>query len=139
MNRQELQKKVKQIVHQLAYEKGYVSPLDMLLKMEKITPKLVEEWRFGRVSYLERVISGSLSQLNFILGEFRKIARDLDLKASQTSYKSWGKGPKRTLRFSKSGDNTTELRYSTHYVKLKKLKEGLIQLSSQGSDQHDAK
>lgn len=47
MNRQELQKKVKQTVHQLAFEKGYVSPLDMLLKMEKITPKLVEEWRFG--------------------------------------------------------------------------------------------
>jgi hypothetical protein len=130
MNRQELQKKVKQIVHQLAYEKGYVSPVDMLLNMEKITPKLVEEWRFGRVPYLERVMHGNLSQLNFILGEFREVARDLGLQESQTSYKSWGKGPKRTLRFSKSGDNTTERRYSTHYVKPKKLGESLIQLSS---------
>lgn len=54
-----MQKKVKQTVHQLAYEKGYASPVDMLLKMEKITPKLVEEWRFGRVPYLERVIHGA--------------------------------------------------------------------------------
>jgi hypothetical protein len=45
----------------LVGEKGYASPLDLFLKMEKITPKLVEEWRFGKVPYLERVLHGSLS------------------------------------------------------------------------------
>lgn len=120
MNRQELKKKVKQTVHYLVGIKGYASPMDLLLKMEKITPKLVEEWRLGRVPYLERVIHGNLSQLNFILSHFRKVAGELDLKESYTSYKSWGKGPKRRLRFSKSGDHTTEQRYSTHYVKPEK-------------------
>lgn len=117
MNRQELQKKVRYTVHQMIREKGYASPLDLLLKMEKISPKLVEEWRFGRVPYLERVLQGNLSQLNFILTIFRETARDLGLKESHSAYVSWGKGPKRPLRFSKSGNIYTERRYSTHYVK----------------------
>lgn len=54
MNRQELEKKVRYTVIQLIGEKGYVSPLELLLKMEEISPKFVEEWRFGRVPYLER-------------------------------------------------------------------------------------
>jgi hypothetical protein len=117
LNRQELQKKVRDTVHQLIGEKGYVSPLDLLLKMEKISPKLVEEWRFGRVPYLERVVRGNLSQLNFVLTKLREVARELELKESYTVYMSWGKGRKRPLRFSKSGDSDTEQRYSTHYVK----------------------
>ncbi|MFD1175331.1 hypothetical protein ACFQ3W_03325 [Paenibacillus puldeungensis] len=41
----------------------------------KITPKLVEEWRFGRVPYLERVLLGNLSQLSFIMSTLREEAR----------------------------------------------------------------
>lgn len=117
MNRQELQKKVRYTVHQMIREKGYASPLDLLLKMEKIPSKLVEEWRFGRVPYLERVLQGNLSQLNFILTIFHETARDLELKESLSAYVSWGKGPKRPLRFSRSGNIYTEQLYSTHYVK----------------------
>lgn len=117
MNRQELQKKVRYTVHQMIREKGYASPLDLFLKMKKISPKLVEEWRFGRVPYLERVLQGNLSQLNFILTIFRETARAMGLKESHSPYVSWGKGPKRPLRFSKSGNIYTERRYSTHYVK----------------------
>ncbi|GIP34221.1 hypothetical protein [Paenibacillus sp. J2TS4] len=56
----------------------------------------------------------------FILTQFRETARDLGLKESHTAYVSWGKGPKRPLRFSKSGNIHTERRYSTHYVKSSK-------------------
>ncbi|WP_082927420.1 hypothetical protein [Paenibacillus oryzisoli] len=69
MNRQDLQKKVRHTVHQLAWEKGFVSPLDLFLKMDKISPKLVEEWRFGRVPYLEKVLLGNLGQFSFIMKE----------------------------------------------------------------------
>lgn len=119
MNRQELQKKVRHTVHQLIHEKGQASPLDLFLKMEKISPKLVEEWRFGRVPYLERVLHGNLAQFSFIMKEFRKTAREMNLKESYTAYISWGKGPKRPLRFSKSGDSHVERHYSTHYFKRK--------------------
>ena len=117
MNRQELQEKVRDTVQQLIREKGYVSPLDLLLKMEKISSRQVEEWRFGKIQYLERVVRGNLSQLNFILTKLREVARKEGLKESCTVYMSWGKGLKRPLRFSKSGDSYIERRYSTHYVK----------------------
>lgn len=117
MNRQELQRQVRGKVLQLILEKGYASPLDLLLKMEKLTPKLAEEWRFGRVPYLERVLRGNLSQLNYILKRLGETAKELELKESYTAYVTWGKGPKRPLRFSKSGDIYTERLYCTHYVK----------------------
>lgn len=99
----------------MIWETGYASPLDLFLKMEKITPKLVEEWRFGRIPYLERVLS--LGQLSFIMKEFRKMVKEMDLKESYTTYMSWGKGTKRPLRFSKSGDSQVECHYSTRYIK----------------------
>ncbi|WP_313996855.1 hypothetical protein [uncultured Paenibacillus sp.] len=70
MNRQEIHQKVRRAVHQLIQEKGYASPLDLFLKMEKISHKLVEEWRFGRVPYLERVLYGNLAQFSFIMAWF---------------------------------------------------------------------
>ena len=117
MNRQELQKKVHSTVHQMIWEKGYASALDLFLEMDKVTPKLVEEWRFGRVPYLERVINGNLGQLSFIMREFRQTAKQMGLKESYTAYMSWGKGKKRPLRFSKSGDSQVERHYSTRYIK----------------------
>jgi hypothetical protein len=47
MNRQVLDKNIHHFTHQLVQEKGYASPLDLFLKLRKISPKLVEEWRFG--------------------------------------------------------------------------------------------
>lgn len=131
MNRQDLQKKIRHTVHQLIWEKGYASPLDLFLKMEKISPKLVEEWRFGRVPYLERVVRGNLSQFNFILAKLREVARELELKESYTVYMSWGKGQKRPLRFSKSGDSHIERLYSTHYVKHQKPQSNHIRRNTQ--------
>jgi hypothetical protein len=116
LNRQELQKKVRHTVQQLIWEKGYASPLDLFLKMEMVSPKLVEEWRLGRIPYLERVLHGNLGQFSFIMKEFRKTAREINLKESYTAYMSWGKGSKRPLRFSKSGNDQVERHYSTHYV-----------------------
>jgi hypothetical protein len=46
----------------------------------------------------------------------RKYATELDLKSSWTGYNQFGKGVKRRLRFSKSGDKTIEDRYATHYI-----------------------
>jgi hypothetical protein len=119
LNRQELRKKVRNTVHLLIHEKGHASPLDLFLKMEKISPKLVEEWRFGRVPYLERVLNGNLGQISFIMAKFRETAREMGLKESYTAYMRWGKGLKHPLRFSKSGDANVERYYSTHYVKAK--------------------
>ncbi|MDF2925816.1 MAG: hypothetical protein K0R57_4730 [Paenibacillaceae bacterium] len=116
INRQELRTKVRLVVDALVLEKGFVSPLDVFLRLGKITPKLVEEWRFGRVPYLERVLHGNLSQFSYIISLIREKAREVGWKPSYTAYMRWGKGPKQPLRFSKSGDRNIELHYATHFV-----------------------
>jgi hypothetical protein len=121
MSRIKIEKKVYTCAFELLQEKGFVSPIDLLVKMERIAPKQVEEWRFGRIPYLERAVMGNLSKLNHILMTLRKFAKEQNLKPSKTVYMSWGKGPKQRLRFSKTGSQYMEDLYSTHYVRAKKL------------------
>lgn len=116
MNRYDLQKRVRVCAGELVAEKGYVSPVDLLVKMERLTPRQVEDWRLRRIPYLERVATGNLSKMNTILLALHKFARSTGLKPSQTAYMSWGKGPKQRLRFSKYGNPHVEEQYSTHYV-----------------------
>jgi hypothetical protein len=44
-----------------------VAPVDVLVNMDMLAPNDLEDWRFGRVLYLERVIRGSLSRLSRLL------------------------------------------------------------------------
>jgi hypothetical protein len=70
-----------------------------------------------------------------MMKEFRKTAREMTLKESYTAYMSWGKGTKRPLRFSKSGDSQVERHYSTHYVKLPKPEQAQLKPASDGFNQ----
>ena len=100
----------------LLEEKGYISPVELLVMMDRLKSKEVEDWRFKRIPYLERVIAGNLGKVNHILQTLKKFAGEQNLKPSITVYKSWGKGPKKLLRFSKTGNADLEKLYSTHYV-----------------------
>jgi hypothetical protein len=65
---------------------------------------------------LERVVDCNLIRLSRLLRILRFHAHDLNLKPSATVYNHCGKGPKRRLRFSKSGDARLEAAYATHFV-----------------------
>lgn len=94
-----------------------VTPIDVLIRMELLKPEDVENWRFGRVPYLERVIHCNLTKLGRILRILRMHAHDLKLVPSQTAYVRWGKrGHRAPLRFSKTGDPNVEEAYSRHFV-----------------------
>ena len=116
MSKKDLEKEVKRLVHQNRYEKGYVCAVDIILQLDYLTKKDYEDWRFGRVDYFEKVCNINLSRLTLINKLIRKYSTELDLKSSWTGYNQFGKGVKRRLRFSKSGDKTIEDRYSTHYI-----------------------
>ena len=116
MNNTDLDKEVKRLVHQNRYEKGFVCAVDILLQLDYLTKKDYEDWRFGRVDYLEKVCNVNLSKLTLINKLIRKYSTELDLKSSWTGYNQYGKGIKCQLRFSKSGDKTIEDRYATHYI-----------------------
>lgn len=124
MSRQNLRKRVWECAGQLVAEKGYVCPVDLLVKMGRLTPKQVEDWRFRRIPYLERVATGNSAKMNTILLALQEFARSAELKPSLTAYMSWGKGPKQRLRFSKYGSPSVEEMYATHYVRQTKFCDG---------------
>ena len=123
MNNVLLEKEVKRLVHLNRNEKGFVCAVDLLLQLNYVTKKDYEAWRFGRVDYLEKVCHINLSKLTLINKSIRKYSTELALKNAQTTYYQFGKGAKRKLRFSKSGNKTIEDRYSTHYIDNERINE----------------
>ena|SRR5690625_4829726 len=117
MNREKIKKRVQQHAQTLLYKKGYISPVDLFIEMGWLTDEKVKQWRFRKIAYLERVATANLGKLNFALRTLKKFADEHQLKASMTDYKSWGKGAKRRLKFSKTGNPYMEKMYATHYVK----------------------
>jgi len=120
MNRQQLQAKLGTVTSELFREKGHVAFVDVFMKLGYLDPKDYENWRMKRVSDLERVITANLSKINFIMKTVRKNCRNGGCRESWTGYKSWGKGRKVWLRFSKSGEESIERTYATHFLKPKR-------------------
>ena len=100
----------------LLREKGFVAPIDLFIRMDLLSPASVENWRRGRIPYLERAIQCNLSKANRILRILRMHAHDLDLKPVPTVYKRWTRGPRTLLHFSKTGDRAVEEAYARHFL-----------------------
>lgn len=126
MNNSELERKIKSIVYEVVDQKGYISSIDTLIWLGFLSQIDYENWRKGKLEYLEKaclVNLGKLTTINLIL---RQISREMKLEPSLTVYNKFGKGPKMRLRFSKSGEENIEKAYSTHYVneyRINELKE----------------
>ena len=101
---------------ELLREKGHISLADVFMNLGYLDHGDYEKWRMRRVSDLERVIKVNLSKINFIIRVVRKNAITLGLRPSRTEYRSWGKGKKTTLLFSKSGKQAIEATYATHFI-----------------------
>lgn len=118
MNNSELIGKVHNSMYQQLKKDGVAVPVQVLMDVGVLAEKDYDNWRFGRVDYLERVCKVNLHKLAHIMKEVRAYARKNSLKPSWTFYKQWGRKGKPTvkLRFSKSGDESIERQYATHYV-----------------------
>lgn len=123
MNSKELEKKVKQFTSELAYKNGYVSSVDVLLKLGFITEADYQNWRFGKIPYLEKACQANLHKLSAVNRFIRKYSAEWNLEASLTGYNKWGKGPKKRLIFSKSRDPQIEHFYATHFLNKKRINE----------------
>ena len=91
--------------------RGYAAPVDVLMDIGVLDKKKYEDWRFGRVDYLERVCNTNLHKLSEIMKAIRICAKDLDLKPSYSDYQQWG-AKNHKLRFSKSKDPNIEKHYA---------------------------
>ena len=129
MNDRELTGKVNSAMYRRCRDRGYATPVDVLMEIGYLSKKDYENWRYGRVPYLERVCTANLSKLSTVMRQMRVYAQKAGLKPSFCYYKRWGlkkKGgqghkPVIQLRFSKSGDPEIELRYATHFVDMKRV------------------
>ncbi len=123
MNNIDLDKKVKQLVHSQRYEKGFVCMIDILKGLDCLSNKDYDNWRFGKIEYLEKACKTNLSKLTFIQKSFRHHSLELGLKNPWTAYNQHGIKLKKTLRFSKTGKTNIEKMYSTHYIDNKRVQE----------------
>ena len=118
-NRRDLEKALSPITSELLKEKGYLCFVDIFMRLGCLSQTDYENWRMKRVPYLERVLKLNLSTVNFVMKTVRRNSLNGHLTPSMTVYKSWGKGKKVVLQFSKSGDPALETAYATHFVKPK--------------------
>ena len=93
-----------------------VAPVDVFVRMGLLAPESLEDWRRGRVPYLEAIIGCNLTRLSRLLRILRFHAHDLRLVPSVTAYMRWCKGPKQRLRFTKTGNPRVEQAYARHFI-----------------------
>lgn len=124
MKESELIGKVHSAIYHQCQQRGYAAPADVLVDVGVLPKQKYEDWRFGKVRYLEAVCTCNLKKLSFIMKQIRSYAKKSNLKPSFCYYKRWGVKKKHghkpviPLRFSKSGNPEIEKAYATHYVDL---------------------
>lgn len=82
--------KVHNAVYQQYTKRGYAAVVDVLVDIGVLTKAKLEDWRFGKISYLEIACSCNLRQLNLILKEIRAYSVKAGYKPSFCYYKRWG-------------------------------------------------
>lgn len=131
MKESELVGKVHSSVYHQCQKRGYATPVDVLMGIGILSKQKYEDWRHGKVDYLERVCNCNLKQLSFIMKQIRAYSIKAGYKPSFCYYKRWGVKKKNgqgykpviPLRFSKSGNPEIEKAYATHYVDTAKCEE----------------
>jgi uncharacterized protein len=116
MNSTEVVQRTRHAATQVLKRQGYVSAVDVFVELGTLKKQDLEDWRRGRVPYLEERLQGGLGNLSRMLRAMQKLCREFGLQPRHTAYNRWGKGPKSPLRFSKNGEPNVEQAYATHWV-----------------------
>ena len=114
-NRGDIERRVARAAEAALAKRKFVTAIDVLVGVGWLEPRRVDEWRQGRVDYLERVTIANLGKISTAMRAFRRWAEGRGLRPSETAYVSRTRD-RRPLRFSKSGDPGIERAYRTHWV-----------------------
>lgn len=112
----QIEKRVIQTAELVLQRQHYVSPIDVFLGVGWLQPNQVQDWKKGKIAYLEAVIQGSLEKISHAMKCFRNWANQKGLKPSRTEYFARSRGATKELQFSRSNHATIENAYRTHYV-----------------------
>ena len=67
MNENELIGKIHSSMYYQLQSRGYAAPVDVLVDTGILPKQKYEDWRFGRVRYLEAVCNANLKRVSFVL------------------------------------------------------------------------
>ncbi len=123
--------KIVNAVAKILIQKDFVAPIELFKVLSLLEEMKIEDWRFGRIPYLEKAIKCNLTKASRILQIFRFHVHDLNMIPSSTVYKKYGKGPKVILRFSKTGEKNIEEAYTRHFLKNEKKKKPIKNIENQ--------
>jgi hypothetical protein len=115
MSGPEIRARVRRVAEQTLAEKGYATPIDVLMGLGWLAPARVDEWRQGRLPALEQGVQASLPKISGALADFRRWAREGGLVPSRIEYVARTRD-RRRLQFSVSGKPSIEEAYRTHWV-----------------------
>ncbi len=129
MHDHELITKVNSAMYHQCKSRGYAAPVDVLVDIGVLPKQKYEDWRFGRIPFLEAVCNVNLRKLSLVMHQMRVYAQKNSLKPSYCYYKQWGTKKKNgqghkpviPLRFSKSGNQEIEKWYGTHFIDTKRI------------------
>lgn len=110
--------KIVKAVSQLLEERGFVTPVELLVKLGFLSEEGIEEWRSGGVRCLQDLLRCDVEKAARLLEILRRHAHDLKLKASATPYIEERKGRRYLLRFSKKEDPAMDKAFTRHFVSL---------------------
>jgi hypothetical protein len=113
--KEEIRRRVVSAAEAALAKKQYVSAIDVLTGIGLLAPAHVEDWRKGRLDFLERMIQGNPEKISLSMATFREWAMEKGLKPSETHYQRSTRNGTIDLRFSESGDPGVERNYRTHY------------------------
>jgi hypothetical protein len=114
-NRGDIDRRVVRAAEAALAKREFVTAIDVLVGVGWLEPWRVDEWRQGRVDYLERATVANLGKISAAMRSFRGWAQARGLTPSETAYVARTRD-RRPLRFSKSGDPVIEQAYRTHWV-----------------------
>jgi hypothetical protein len=114
-NLRRLESRVVAVAEATLAERKVVAAIDVLQGIGWLPQARLEDWRRGRLPYLEAGISANLHKISASMSAFRRWARRRGLAPSETAYVSQTRDRHR-LRFSKSGAEAIERAYRTHWI-----------------------
>lgn len=115
-NQAALEERVVRAAEAALERQQYVSAIDVLAGMGLLPASRVEDWRKGRIDFLERAIQGNARKISSSVAAFRRWAEAKGLRPSETRYVRRTRTGTVELRFSMSGDPSIEQHYRTHFV-----------------------
>lgn len=93
----------------------FVTAIDVLSGLGWLPGARLEDWRRGRLPYMEAGVTANLHKLSAAMKIFSDWARSRGLQPGESAYVAWARD-RHPLRFSKSGERALERAYCTHWV-----------------------